>query len=309
MAGSGGLNTAVVGLGRMGSGIARRLLNKGHRIWVYNRTPQKTDNLVSQGAEGAYSLEELIEMMPSPRLFWLMLPAGEVTDRHIDEISTLAAEGDIIIDGANSFYKDDILRERMLSERGLGYLDVGVSGGVWGEKEGYCLMVGGRKELYERVETVFRDLAPEGGYLYCGPAGAGHFVKMVHNAIEYALMEAYAEGFELLWRSPYGRTVRFADVAALWQHGSVIRSWLLELLERAFRKEDDLSSIKGFVEDSGEGRWSIKEAIDMEVPFEGIAHSLFRRFRSRQEESFAEKILAALRAEFGGHRVFKDEKG
>ncbi len=308
MAGPGGLNTAVVGLGRMGSGIARRLLRRGIKLWVYNRSPQKTDALVSEGAEGAYSLEELVSAMPSPRLFWLMLPAGQVTDRHIEELSRLADEGDVIIDGANSYYKDDILREQVLEDRGVGYLDVGVSGGIWGEREGFCLMVGGKRHLYERAEFVFKALAPEGGYLYCGPAGAGHFVKMVHNAIEYALMEAYAEGFELLWRSPYGRSVRMADVADLWQRGSVIRSWLLELLERAFRKEDDLSSIKGYVEDSGEGRWSIKEAIDMEVPFEGIAHSLFRRFRSRQEESFAEKILAALRAEFGGHKVLKDDK-
>ncbi len=308
MAGSGGLNPAVVGLGRMGRGIARRLLSQGIEVWVYNRTPQKTETLVSEGAHGVYSLEELVKTVPSPRLFWLMLPAGEVTDRHIEELSRLGGEGDIIIDGANSYYKDDILREKDLEERGLGYLDVGVSGGVWGEKEGFCLMVGGKRALYEKAEYVFKALAPKDGYLYCGPAGAGHFVKMVHNAIEYALMEAYAEGFELLWRSPYGRGVRMADVAALWQRGSVIRSWLLELLERVFRRENDLSSIRGYVEDSGEGRWAIKEAIDLDVPFEGIAYSLFRRFRSRQEESFAEKILAALRAEFGGHRVFKDEK-
>ncbi|RME63651.1 MAG: decarboxylating 6-phosphogluconate dehydrogenase [Nitrospirae bacterium] len=302
------MNIAVVGLGRMGTGIARRLLNKGHSVWVYNRTPQKTDALVSEGARGAYSLEQLVKDMPSPRLFWLMLPAGEVTERHIEEISKLAEPGDIVVDGANSYYRDDLVRERVLEGKGIGYLDVGVSGGIWGEREGYCLMVGGKRKFYEKVEPVLKALAPEGGYLYCGPAGAGHFVKMVHYAIEYALMEAYAEGFELLWRSPYGKTVKMADVAGLWQRGSVIRSWLLELLERAFRKEDDLSSIKGYVEDSGEGRWSVKEAIDMDVPFEGIAHSLFRRFRSRQEESFAEKILAALRAEFGGHRVIRDDK-
>jgi 6-phosphogluconate dehydrogenase len=247
MATSGGrkMNIAVVGLGRMGTSIARRLLAKGLNIWVYNRTPSKTDAIVTEGARGAYSLEELVELMPSPRLFWLMLPAGQVTDKHIDGLAGLASSGDIIIDGGNSYYKDDIRREGTLSEKGIGYLDVGVSGGIWGEKEGYCLMVGGSEELYHKVEFVFKALAPEGGYLYCGPAGAGHFVKMVHNAIEYALMEAYAEGFELLWRSTYGRTVKMADVAGLWQRGSVIRSWLLELLETAFRKEDDLSSIKG----------------------------------------------------------------
>ncbi len=301
------MNIAVVGLGRMGTGIVRRLLAQGFGVWVYNRTASKTDLLVSEGATGAYSLEELVQKMAPPRLLWLMLPAGEVTETHINTLAGLLSEGDIVVDGANSYYRDDVYRERFLSDRGIGYLDVGVSGGIWGQKEGFCLMVGGREDLFRKAEFVFKALAPESGYLYCGPAGAGHFVKMVHNAIEYALMEAYAEGFELLWRSEYGRTVDMASVARLWQQGSVIRSWLLELLERAFQKDNDLSSIKGYVEDSGEGRWSIKEAIDMEVPFEAIAHSLFRRFRSRQEDSFAEKIIAALRAEFGGHPVKKND--
>ncbi|RMG69198.1 MAG: decarboxylating 6-phosphogluconate dehydrogenase [Nitrospirae bacterium] len=299
------MKIAVVGLGRMGMNIARRLLQKGHEVVAYNRTPSKTELLQKEGATGSFSLEEMVEKLPKPAIVWLMLPAGEVVDLHIEKLSGLLQEGDIIIDGGNTHYRDDLRRAETLSRSGIKLLDIGVSGGIWGLKEGFCLMVGGELDVYERVEPILKALAPEEGYMYCGPTGAGHYVKMVHNGIEYGLMQAYAEGFELLKASEYGRGLDFSALSRLWNHGSVIRSWLLELLERAFKEDPGLDSIVGYVEDSGEGRWTLEEAVRLDVPADTLAISLFKRFRSRQEESFADKVLAALRAQFGGHRVIR----
>ncbi len=303
------MKIGVVGLGRMGMNIARRLLEKGHQVVAYNRTAARTEEIQKEGAIGTYSLKELVDNLDKPAIVWLMLPAGEVIDRHIEELSNLLKEGDVIIDGGNTFYMDDLRRAEFLSEKGIHLLDIGVSGGIWGLKEGFCLMVGGDTNIYEMVKPVIESLAPENGYMYCGPTGAGHYVKMVHNGIEYGLMQAYAEGFELLNASQYSDGLDFSALARLWNHGSVIRSWLLELLELAFREDPRLDSIIGYVEDSGEGRWTLQEAVRLDVPQEILAISLFKRFRSRQEDSFSDKVLAALRAQFGGHRVIKKTGG
>jgi 6-phosphogluconate dehydrogenase len=289
----------------MGMNIARRLLEKGHQVVAYNRTAARTEEIQKEGAIGTYSLKELVDNLDKPAIVWLMLPAGDVIDRHIEELSSLLKEGDVIIDGGNTFYMDDLRRAEFLSEKGINLLDIGVSGGIWGLKEGFCLMVGGDTSIYEMVKPVLESLAPENGYMYCGPTGAGHYVKMVHNGIEYGLMQAYAEGFELLNASQYSDGLDFSALARLWNNGSVIRSWLLELLEIAFREDPRLDSIIGYVEDSGEGRWTLQEAVRLDVPQEILALSLFKRFRSRQEDSFSDKVLAALRAQFGGHRVIK----
>ncbi len=293
----------MIGLGRMGMNMTRRLLAGGHDVTVYNRTPDKVRSAEKEGARGAYSLEDLAGLLTPPRIVWIMVPAGAPVDEVIGGIRDHLEIGDIIVDGGNSFYKDDIRRSAALKGSGIDYVDVGTSGGIWGLKEGYCLMVGGEKRVFNHLEPVFETLAPPEGYLYCGPSGAGHFLKMVHNGIEYALMEAYAEGFELIDASPYGVELDYSRVAHLWNRGSVVRSWLLELLEEAFRKDETLESIEGYVEDSGEGRWTVQEAVALGVSLPAISTALFRRFRSRQDASFAEKILAALRREFGGHAV------
>jgi len=226
-------------------------------------------------------------------------------DDHLQEIKDLLEEGDILVEGGNSYYKEDIRHEQELSPFGIHYLDVGVSGGIWGLQIGYCLMVGGDRTIYERLQPIFKTLAPKDGYLYCGKTGSGHFVKMIHNGIEYGMMAAYGEGFEILKASPYGEGLDFSQVAHLWNQGSVVRSWLLELAEAAFKKDKNLSSISGYVEDSGEGRWTVQQAIDTAVPAPVIASSLFQRFRSRKKDAFSDKVLAALRQEFGGHAVLK----
>lgn len=295
------MKLAMIGLGRMGMNMARRLLGEDHQVVAYNRSPEKTEELVAEGAIGAFSLEEIIRHLEPPRIAWLMLPAGRVVDDHIDELSALLSPGDILIDGGNSYYKDDIRRAEKLARRKIHYLDAGVSGGIWGLKIGYCTMVGGDRESFEIIEPILKTLAPKNGYLYCGKTGAGHFVKMVHNGIEYGMMQAYGEGFEILSASQYAEDFDYADIAHLWNQGSVVRSWLLELAELAFRKEEDLSDIRGYVQDSGEGRWTVLQAIETGVPAEVITLSLMRRFRSRQQDPFAEKVLAALRREFGGH--------
>ncbi len=297
------MDLGMVGLGRMGMNMAKRLLRGGHGVVAYNRSPEKTREIVAEGALGAYSLEELVEKLPLPRLIWLMLPAGETVEQHIMELGELLSPGDILVEGGNSFYRDDLRRAQILSPKGIEYLDAGVSGGIWGLERGYCIMMGGKKEVYQKLIPILETLAAENGYLYCGPTGAGHFVKMVHNGIEYGMMQAYAEGFALLESSPYRDCLDHAQVAALWNQGSVVRSWLLELLESAFRGDPKLSGIHGYVEDSGEGRWTVQEAVELGVPAPVIAASLFQRFRSRQQDSFADKILAALRREFGGHAV------
>lgn len=292
---------AIIGLGRMGSNMARRLLREGHRVIVYNRSPQPIEQLEQEGAVGAYSPEEVVAKLQQPRVVWCMLPAGEPTEHMIQQFATLLSPNDILIDGGNSFWKDSVRRAQWLQQHGLRFLDIGTSGGIWGLEYGYCLMVGGDESAFREVESALATLAPPNGYRYLGPAGAGHFAKMVHNGIEYGLMQAYAEGFEILKRSPY--QYDFAELAALWNRGSVIRSWLLELAERAFRQDADLSSLRGYVEDSGEGRWTVLTAIEESVPAPVITLALQMRFRSRQADSFAAKVVAALRREFGGHAV------
>lgn len=297
------MQIGMIGLGRMGMNMTRRLLCGRHNVVAYNRSPDKVDEIAKKGAEGAYSFEELVGKLKPPRAIWLMLPAGRPVDDAIEGIKGLLQKEDIIVDGGNSFYKDDILREKQLRSLGLHYMDVGVSGGIWGLKIGYCLMVGGRQKIYKRLKPLFKTLAPKDGYLYCGLIGAGHFVKMIHNGIEYGMMSAYGEGFEILNASPYAGRLDFSKVAHLWNQGSVVRSWLLELAESAFKKDRDLSKIEGYVEDSGEGRWTVQQAIDTAVPAPVITSALYQRFRSREIESFSDKLLAALRNEFGGHAV------
>ncbi len=302
------MKLAMIGLGRMGMNMAKRLLQGGHEVVAYNRSSGKTDQLVKDGAIGAYSLSDVAEKLSRPRIVWIMLPAGPAVDDHIQELEDCLSPGDIVIDGGNTYYKDDIRRAKHLEDKNIWYMDVGVSGGIWGLRIGYCLMVGGDKETYQLLEPIFKALAPEEGYLYCGPTGAGHFVKMVHNGIEYGMMQAYGEGFEILEASDYATSFNYADIAHLWNQGSVVRSWLLELAENAFRKDEKLSDIKGYVEDSGEGRWTIQQALETGVPAQVITLSLLRRFRSRQDNPFSDRVLAALRREFGGHAVIPKNK-
>jgi 6-phosphogluconate dehydrogenase len=296
------MDIGIWGMGRMGFNMARRLVDKGdHRVIAGNRSPGKVDDAVEHGAEGAYSVEELVGKQGSPRVLWSMLPAGDVTDQMIDRFIELADEGDIVVDGANSYFRDSVVRAERVRNAGLRWLDAGVSGGIWGYEVGYCTMIGGDADAFEHVEPIFKTLAPENGYAYLGDAGAGHFAKMVHNGVEYGMMQAYAEGFEILQKSRYDYDLR--AICSLWNQGSVVRSWLLELAERAFEKDANLDSIRGYVEDSGEGRWTVLEAIQEDVPANVIAGSLFARFASRQDDAFAMKVLAALRGEFGGHAI------
>lgn len=302
------MQAGIIGLGRMGLNMARRLKQGGHRVVGFDRSAQTLEAARKDGIDAASSLEEFVSKLAFPRAVWIMLPEGAPVDSTIEALKPLLAEGDMIVDGGNSYYKDDLRRTHDLSGSGLVYMDAGVSGGIWGLKEGYCTMIGGPRAGFERLVPLLETLAPAGGYMYCGASGAGHFVKMVHNGIEYGMMEAYAEGFELLHASPYGKGIRNSDLSRLWNRGSVVRSWLLELLEDAFEKEEGLDSIIGYVEDSGEGRWMVKEAVDLSVALPAITEALMRRFRSRQDESFAEKVLAALREEFGGHGVRRGPK-
>jgi 6-phosphogluconate dehydrogenase len=257
---------------------------------------------------GCHSVQQLCASLKRPRKVMLMVKAGPPVDDFIGQVIPYLEPGDIIIDGGNTYYKDDIRRAAQLKQVGIRYLDAGVSGGIWGLQIGYCLMIGGDPQTFDALEPVFKTLAPSEGYLHCGPTGAGHFVKMVHNGIEYAMMQAYGEGFEILAASEYGRAFEFAKISHLWNQGSVVRSWLLELAEEAFKRDDSLDDITGYVEDSGEGRWTVQQAIDTGVPAEAITLSLFRRFRSRQKDPFAERVLAALRREFGGHAVVTSDK-
>jgi len=296
------MEIGLYGLGRMGANMVRRLIRDGeHRVVAGNRSPGPVDEVVSEGAEGAYSMEEMVEKLDKPRVIWVMVPAGDPTEQTLLNFAELMDEGDILIDGGNSYFRDSIRRAEMLHERGLRFLDAGTSGGIWGLEVGYCLMVGGDADAYEHVEPALKTLAPPNGYAYLEDAGAGHFTKMVHNGIEYGMLQAYAEGFEILQKSQYDLDLR--AISSLWNQGSVVRSWLLELAERAFERDANLDSIRGYVEDSGEGRWTVLEAINEDVPAAVIAGSLFARFTSRQDDSFAMKVIAALRGEFGGHAV------
>jgi 6-phosphogluconate dehydrogenase len=296
------MEIAFVGLGRMGGGMTHRLLDGGHRVCGYARNEKDRATLTERGGFAPGSLEELVDRLEErPRVVWSMVPAGAPTDQVIDTVSARFDEGDIIVDGGNSNFRDGQARARFLAERGVDFVDAGTSGGVWGYDVGYCLMVGGPDRAIERIAPALTTLAPPDGWLHCGPNGAGHFVKMVHNGIEYGLMEAYAEGFEIMQASEFDLDQE--AIAKLWDKGSVVRSWLLQLLARAFEQDPNLEHIRGWVDDSGEGRWTVQEAINENVPAPIIALSLMMRQRSRQDESYAAKVNAALRNQFGGHAV------
>ncbi len=295
----------MIGLGKMGGNMARRLMKGGHAAVAFDRSLESVAALAKDGAEAAASLEDLASKLAPPRIVWVMLPAGEPVNETINALKGILSRGDIIVEGGNSFYKDSIRRENSLRPLGIGFLDAGVSSGIWGLEKGYCLMVGGERNLFDRLIPLFKTLAPDAsgrpdGFMYCGQAGAGHFIKMVHNGIEYALMSAYGEGFEIVKKSPYGN-IDFERLAGLWNSGSIIQSWLLEFAESAFRKHGDLKDIEAWVEDSGEGRWTVREAVDFAVHAPLISGALFQRFRSRDRECFSERLLAAMRDEFGGH--------
>jgi len=296
------MRIGFIGLGRMGANMCRRLLHDGHAIVAYNRSPEKTRELAGEGAEPAFSIAELVAALERPRVAWIMVPAGDATEAQIAELLEHLEPGDTIVDGGNTNFHDDVRRHADLAAKGIHYVDAGVSGGVWGLANGFCLMVGGEREAVGPIEPVFRSLAPIDGYLHVGGPGAGHYVKMLHNGIEYGLMQAYAEGFEILHASDYD--LDLAAISDLWNHGSVVRSWLLELATLAFRANgEDLANLKGWVADSGEGRWTVQEAMDRDVPAPVITLALQARFRSRQEDSYGARVLAALRNEFGGHAV------
>jgi 6-phosphogluconate dehydrogenase len=286
----------------MGAGMTHRLLDAGHEVHAWNRSEAPRATLASQGGKPAESLEELVANLgEGRRAVWVMVPSGDVTEQTIEHVAGLLREGDILIDGGNSRFTDGKRRSASLAERGIVFVDAGTSGGVWGYQVGYCLMVGGPDEAIAHLAPVLKDLAPPDGWLHCGPAGAGHFVKMVHNGIEYGLMQAYAEGFEIMHASEY--ELDQGAIAKLWMQGSVVRSWLLELLGLAFDADPGLEAIRGYVEDSGEGRWTVEQAIDTAVPAPVIALSLMLRQRSRQDDSYSAKVNAALRQQFGGHAV------
>jgi 6-phosphogluconate dehydrogenase len=295
------MKLGFVGLGKMGANMVQRLVAGGHEVVAFARTADSVKEAQAHGAIGAHSLEEVVSKLSAPRVVWLMIPAGKPVDDAIATLRGLLSAGDVLVDGGNSRFSDSAARARDLSEGGIGFLDSGTSGGVWGLKNGYCLMVGGEEKFVRTVEPAFRTLAPPDGFAHVGGPGAGHYVKMVHNAIEYSIMQGYAEGFELLARSGYD--LKLDQISELWTHASVVRSWLLDLLVLAFEENPGLEGIKGYVEDSGEGRWTLQEAIDRAVPMPGLAGALFARFASRQPESFAAKVNAALRNQFGGHAV------
>jgi 6-phosphogluconate dehydrogenase len=295
----------------MGANMVRRLANDGHDIVAYNRTVEKAHELADEERTAGHpiiaadTVAELVSKLAKPRAAWIMVPAGDATEAQIKELLDHLEPGDVIIDGGNTNFHDDVRRHAMLAEHGIHYVDAGVSGGVWGLANGFCLMVGGEPEVVGPLEPIFKSLAPKDGYLHAGPAGAGHYVKMVHNGIEYGLMQAYAEGFEIMHASEY--PLDLAAISDLWNHGSVVRSWLLELATLAFKANgEDLASLKGWVADSGEGRWTVQEAIDRDVPAPIITLALQTRLRSRQDDSYGAKVLAALRNEFGGHAVVKE---
>jgi 6-phosphogluconate dehydrogenase len=297
------MEIGFIGLGKMGMNMVTRLQRDKHRVVTYDRTADLVKQAESQGCAGASSLADLVSKLKTPRAVWIMVPSGAPTEETVNAVAALLQKGDTIIDGGNTRFVDDVRRAAELKKKGIDYVDAGTSGGIWGLKLGYCLMVGGEKEPVKRLEPIFKTLAPENGWAHMGGCGAGHYVKMVHNGIEYSMMQGYAEGFELMAKSEY--KLDLAKIADLWMHGSVVRSWLLELAAGALSQDPRLDNLKGYVQDSGEGRWMIADAIDKDVPVPTLTTALFTRFRSRQEESFAEKMLAALRNAFGGHSVRK----
>jgi 6-phosphogluconate dehydrogenase len=301
------MELAMIGLGKMGLNMSTRLVRGGHRVIGYARTAASVEEAVKLGAEGAHTLEELVRQLKTPRIIWLMIPAGKVTDDTIDKLSTLLEAGDTIIDGGNSNYKESVRHAAFLEPKGIEFVDCGTSGGIWGITEGYSLMIGGKREVVEKMHPIFETLAPaaDKGWGYVGPHGAGHYVKMIHNGIEYGMMQAFAEGFSIMKaKKEFG--LDLSQVSHIWQYGSVVRSWLLDLAARALDQDKDLADIKPWVADSGEGRWTVFESIDLDVPAPIITLSLQTRFASRDEENFTARMLAALRNQFGGHAVQKD---
>ncbi|HVE46094.1 MAG TPA: decarboxylating 6-phosphogluconate dehydrogenase [Acidimicrobiales bacterium] len=298
----------MVGFGRMGANMSRRLVEHGHQVVAYDRDPDLIAKAPDDGVAGVKSLDDLVAALDPPRAIWCMVPAGEPTRSTVEALATALERGDTIVDGGNSNYQEAVAASARLRERGIGYVDAGVSGGVWGLKNGYCLMVGGDPDAVRPLEPLFRDLAPPDGYAHVGPSGAGHYTKMIHNGIEYGMLQAYAEGFALLDAAGEFE-LDLHQVAALWNQGSVVRSWLLELAELALAEPQEFAKIRGFVEDSGEGRWTVEEAIRRSVSAPVIAASLFARFSSRDEERFAARIVAALRNQFGGHRFLTEAAG
>jgi len=320
------MQIGIIGLGRMGANIARRLMRSGHECVVFDLSPASVKQVVDDGATGATSIDEFADRLQKPRIAWIMVPAGKPTEQTVAALAQRIGTDSIIIDGGNSYFKDDVRRAHELAEKGIHYVDVGTSGGIWGLERGYCLMVGGDRSAFQRLEPIFESLAPgtkeavmnparkegsstaEKGYLYCGPSGSGHYVKMIHNGIEYALMQAYAEGFDIMRNADskdlppdHRYDLDVAEIAEVWRRGSVIGSWLLDLTAAALAEDGDLASFSGFVQDSGEGRWALNAAIEQAVPADSLATALFARYRSRQETTFAEKVLSAMRHKFGGH--------
>jgi 6-phosphogluconate dehydrogenase len=299
------MQLAMIGLGKMGGNMTERLLRGGHQVVAFDRAADVVSKYKKLGASGAGALADAVKQLKAPRVVWIMVPAGQPTTDTIDELRPLLSEGDVIIDGGNSNFHDTMRRAAELKKHGIDFIDSGTSGGIWGLENGYCLMVGGEKRAVLRCEPIFKTLAPPNGFLHVGPPGSGHYVKMIHNGIEYGLMQAYAEGYEILHASKNFPGLDLAAIGELWQQGSVVRSWLNELAASAFKKDPKLDALKGWVADSGEGRWTVQEAIDLDVPAPVITLSLLTRFRSRQPDSFSAKVLAALRNEFGGHAVHK----
>ena len=302
------MELGIIGLGKMGANMADRLIQGGHRVVGFNRSKEPVERLVQKGGEGAASLEELVQALGTPRAVWIMVPAGDPVDQTIESLLPLLEEGDVIIDGGNSLFKDTMRRADHVTGHGLHYLDSGTSGGIWGLTEGYSMMIGGEEDVVARLRPIFETLAPSAdtGWGRVGPAGAGHFVKMVHNGIEYGLMQAFAEGFSLMKRKEeFGFDL--AEIARIWQNGSVVRSWLLDLIADALKGDQDLHDIAPYVADSGEGRWTVFEAIDLDVPAPVMTHALIQRLRSRDEESYADRLLAVMRRSFGGHALKSEE--
>ncbi|GAC1431030.1 MAG: decarboxylating 6-phosphogluconate dehydrogenase [Terriglobales bacterium] len=327
------MRLGMVGLGKMGANMARRLMRGGHEVVGSDLTAENVRKLATEGAVASGSLDDFIGKLGKPRIAWLMVPAGDPTEKTVQELSRRMESGDVLIDGGNSYFKDDVRRSKQLADKGIHYLDVGTSGGVWGIERGYCMMIGGPKEVVQRLDPIFKTLAPgrgdiprtpgrekmtgtaEDGYIYCGPSGAGHFVKMVHNGIEYGIMQAYAEGFDIFKNanskevaSDHRYELNLPDIAEVWRRGSVVSSWLLDLTAMALAENPTLSEYTGFVQDSGEGRWTIQAALEEAVPAEVLSAALYTRFRSRQDHTFAEKMLSAMRQKFGGHIELKASK-
>ena len=296
------MQLAMIGLGRMGGNMVQRLLQGGHQVVVFDRSADAVKAHVAMGARAAKDLADLCGQLSAPRVVWVMVPAGAAVESTIEQLLPGLSKGDVIIDGGNSNFRDSMRRAAQLEGKGIEFIDAGTSGGVWGLTIGYCLMIGASPDAFKLCEPIFRTLAPEDGYAHVGPPGAGHYVKMIHNGIEYGMLQAYAEGYEILHASKDFK-LDLHQISAVWNRGSVVRSWLNELAERAFANDTELSALKGYVEDSGEGRWTVQEAIDLDVPAPVITLSLLTRFRSRQSDSFGAKVIAALRNEFGGHAV------